>query len=453
MTQEIRRGRLGVGRRRPGRTWAAGLGLALALTGTAFALGAGGLDASFGGDGIVQFLPGELAYDASGFGRNPQAHAADAASRIVVVGSAGKSGYKSRWFAVRLSEDGSLDPAFGSAGQTTLFGAGPGDDRATAVALDAAGRIYLAGRRSRSIKVGKKTLTEWNPTVVRLDAGGVLDTGWGQGGVAAIQTVGTLNGSVRLALEADGRVLVSGDVVANGKGGLAFFAARLTAAGVMDSAYGDGGLIKYELPGGVISVDGLSLDGGGRAFCLVRGQPVSGSSRFSLLRLTAEGGLDPTFPLRDLASVVAGANVGLTFGGAYGLAVQADGSPVVSLTCPVNDASGPGDAVLLRFTPTASVDTGFGSSGLARSYLSGSDSGLGVLVRPDGTLIWSCVRTAAPQTVLHAQVLPTGTLDAGYGTGGWSATVAANGNGSPCLDPSGRVIQQCGQIFIRYGAD
>ena len=99
----------------------------------------GALDPSFSGDGLVTTDLGGT--DAG------QGVAIQADGRIVVAGSSGGN------FALaRYTAGGGLDPSFSGDGlQTTDFGA---DDGATAVAIQADGRIVAAGRLRQRLRAG-----------------------------------------------------------------------------------------------------------------------------------------------------------------------------------------------------------------------------------------------------------------------------------------------------------
>jgi uncharacterized delta-60 repeat protein len=94
----------------------------------------GDLDPSFGGDGRVVTHAGYPGFE------YPTAMAIDRQGRIVVVGVIARMMMRS--VAVRINPDGSLDQSFGNGGIMTLE---PIADSFSGVAIDAAGRIVLAG--------------------------------------------------------------------------------------------------------------------------------------------------------------------------------------------------------------------------------------------------------------------------------------------------------------------
>jgi uncharacterized delta-60 repeat protein len=117
-----------------------GVASASILSSAALALAAGGdLDPGFGGDGkvITNLTPG---FDVA------HAVAVQPDGKILAVGRAGGSDVDGGTFAlVRYEADGRLDATFGSGGKVTTDFDGP-DEAANAVALQANGAIVVAGR-------------------------------------------------------------------------------------------------------------------------------------------------------------------------------------------------------------------------------------------------------------------------------------------------------------------
>jgi uncharacterized delta-60 repeat protein len=99
-------------------------------------LATGGLDASFGSNGVTTTAIGNLAQG--------QAVAASTRGRFVVAGTARISGTKTNFAAVRYTADGQVDPTFGTAG-AVVFPIGTRDDLGYGVAIQQDGGIVLAG--------------------------------------------------------------------------------------------------------------------------------------------------------------------------------------------------------------------------------------------------------------------------------------------------------------------
>lgn len=227
----------------------------------------------------------------------------------------------------RYADDGSLDLSFGAGGSVTVGGGSTviglvrnGDGTLVAAAntatdvrlvrlfangtLDAsfgAGGIVqaLAGLRARDLVVqpdGKPVLLVTDasledPTVVRFEANGALDGGFGDDGVAALTPA--LGGGVlveALALHPDGRIVVAG------YSGLVVLV-RLRSNGDVDPTFGSGGVVATDLgdsaliTAAIVQADGKLLVGGS----IGQDPPPSGTSSGLLARYHPDGILDTTF--------------------------------------------------------------------------------------------------------------------------------------------------------------
>jgi uncharacterized delta-60 repeat protein len=166
---------------------------------------------------------------------------------MLVAGWRTIAGAGDAFFLARLDANGALDLTFDDDGfaQAAPLGA---NARALAMAIDAAGRIVLAGRAGAVLQ----------PALVRYGPGGALDATFGAGGV--VTTLGTNpDGSAAGELRAvrfDG----AGRIVAAGVSGRFALVARLGAAGGLDGAFGSGGTTYGPVADGA-ELNGLVVDG------------------------------------------------------------------------------------------------------------------------------------------------------------------------------------------------
>ena len=162
---------------------------------------------------------------------------------IVVVGTS--NGGDSTDFAVaRLrNPQGDLDPAYGGGTGRSLGGFAPGSrDYATAVALQADGRIVVAGYSNVN--------GDFDFAVARLRTpDGTFDPAFNGTGRALVRFGAATSESVRgVAVQPDGRIVVAGTTNASGNDD--FAVARLAADGTPDQAFGGGsGRAVVEFPG------------------------------------------------------------------------------------------------------------------------------------------------------------------------------------------------------------
>ncbi len=283
----------------------------------------GGLD----GDGIYRFnISGTDA--AYGVVIQPD-------GKIVVVGDAGGD------FAVaRLTSAGALDSSFSPGG---LDGNGiyrfniSGTDAARAVALQSDGKIVIVGRAGDDF------------AVARLTSAGALDTSFSPGGldgdgIYRFNVSGT-DAAYGLAIQPDGKIVVVGDA------GGDFAAARLTAAGALDSTFSPGGLdgngiYRFNVSG-TDAAYGVKLQSDGKIVIV-----GDAGGDFAVARLTAAGALDSSFSPGGLdGNGIYRFNISGT-DAAYGVVLQPDGKIVVA-----GDAGG--DFAVSRLTSTGAADSTF----------------------------------------------------------------------------------------------
>ena len=292
---------------------------------------AGVLDNSFSGDGWVTT---DLGGAESG-----QGVAIQADGKIVVAGSSGGNVALARY-----DTTGALDASFSGDGlQITDFGA---EDGAAAVAIQADGRIVVAGRSGN------------NFALARYDAAGVLDNSFSGDGRLTTDFSGFDSGK-DVAIGADGKIVAAGASDTSGDSGPAsdFALARYLADGALDTGFGGGdGRQTTDFGGRYDTGEGVAVQPDGRIIVAGHGSPADtfGSyfpSDFQLSRYDADGALDTTF---------SGDGQQITdFGGdefGYGVAVQPNGRIVAV-------GKAPGAFALARYDAAGSLDPGFSGDG------------------------------------------------------------------------------------------
>ncbi|HWA12369.1 MAG TPA: DUF4347 domain-containing protein, partial [Burkholderiales bacterium] len=229
----------------------------------------GSNDGSFGSNGRV-FTPPPGGYSAVA---NAAAQQAD--GRIVVAGAANLDGFSSDAAVARYSDTGALDPTFGSGGFVTVdFGLFGYDDMAAAVAIQDDGRILLAG------KVYDYNSGTWDILLARLNADGTRDNSFGTDGRVTTGfgdfDVGFSQEEARsLLLQPDGGIVVVGEQ----QGDLVVL--RYEADGTLDTGFGNGGVLSADFglydfaagaalrPDGHVVVAGTATTDAGTDFALV----------------------------------------------------------------------------------------------------------------------------------------------------------------------------------------
>lgn len=188
----------------------------------------GSLDSSFGSGGITNTLVGaEASYGL--------AAAIQADGKIVVAGWDETAGVRD-FAVVRYNADGSLDSSFDTDGMTTTA-IGSGYDYANAVAIQPDGKILAAGFTDNG--------GNYDFALVRYEAGGSLDTGFGNGGKVTYAAGSGTDYADEIIVQPDGRILVIG-YSSNGTDHDAAVA-RFLPDGSIDLSFGTDGVITLDV--------------------------------------------------------------------------------------------------------------------------------------------------------------------------------------------------------------
>lgn len=279
-------------------TWLAAASAALVLIAAGDALAVardGDLDASFGTRGKVALLfPGNLSLSA--LGRVDLALLPD--GKLLVAATVNNPAGDEDFAVIRLHANGSLDTGFGNNGGRRIGfdrAGGQRGDVLNGMAVQSDGRIVLIGT------VDGDSGTDTDFGIVRLTAGGQLDTSFGNDGKAVVPFNLGAEGSRRdsamgVSLQPDGRIVVAGN--ASGAISSVMAITRLTTSGQRDGSFNLDGRVMYELGDGVhsaFSSQPLVLADGRIVVVGAALMMPPDVSHFGLLRLLGNGDLDMTF--------------------------------------------------------------------------------------------------------------------------------------------------------------
>lgn len=397
------------------------LGLALgAGTGAASAAStAGSLDPAFGHNGIVLT---NLGLDANGnqIQGNPFAAALQSNGDIVVAVGTGGPGAG----LVRYLPTGARDTSFGSHGFAALPDTGI-SSFPPRLAVQPDGKIVWAGEATSANGTGSSF------GVVRFNANGSLDTGFGSGGVATTTFAGfnaSVQGAEAVLVQPDGKILAGGENITGNPCGCTrapetFGAlARFTANGGIDTSFGTGG--QVQVPNA--SFTALALDASGDIFTAGSHAEFSPAGQQdpavtpAPITTAAQGGntaflpsgqfvtagtvviirrtdLDAQVQRLNAEGTVASASTAFDYAPTTGLAthdtavpvaVQANGQAVTAGAHAESTQTTQTSVFgLARVNADGSLDAGFGNSGVLTTTLQGSDSVSALLIQPDGKIL------------------------------------------------------------------
>jgi uncharacterized delta-60 repeat protein len=374
----------------------------------------GSLDASFGGTGKVSAT----------FGGDETGMALQSDGKVIIVGGAGD------FFVARYNSNGTLDDSFGNAGLATTDIAG-GFDRAHAVALQADGKIVVAGYA----RVGSND----DFAVVRYLANGAPDPDFGTLGKVTTDFFGTRNRAYAVAIAGNGQVLVAGETVLPAGSG-DFALVRYSTGGVLDTTFGGPALGKVttDITGGVDNGRNIAIESGGTI--LVTGTiTLAGDvvlENLGAARYTANGVLDNSLDV-DGKLVIAGRSLG------DGLALQPDGKLLVAGSMPVG---GVRQFAVMRLLVNGAQDPSFGTAGLATvGFSTNSDFGRSVALQADGKVLVSgqASNGSNPDFAL-ARFSANGVLDTSFdGDGKFTVDFFGSGDGAENI-----AVQTDGKIVL-----
>ena len=284
------------------------------------------LDSTFDGDGfaLTAFPNGDGPDGAFGIARDP------ATGKLVVAGVSAQNGTGADFAVARYNADGTLDASFSTDGLVTTDFAG-GADRGNGVAIDADGKIVVAGRAS----VGAAGSQQGDFAVVRYNGDGTLDPTFSGDGKATVEVAEDNDNANAVAIQADGKIVLAGTAdqdPAPLDRDSDFALVRLDTDGTLDDGFSDDGIQTTDFENGRFDE--------ARALIVVGGQLVAaGTARnlgdFGLARYDDDGELDGTFDddgivITDVegalgaSSVVALPGGGLVAGGAAGQSTRED---------------------------------------------------------------------------------------------------------------------------------
>jgi uncharacterized delta-60 repeat protein len=367
----------------------------------------GGLDPTFDGDGVA------FANFVAGLGVAAFPVLALAPGGAVVAAGTSQSDFA----VARFLATGTLDPGFDGDGKVTTGLLGSQADVLGGLVVLPGGKFVAAGSSG-----GKLALTRYH-------ADGTLDTTFGTAG--RVVTSDTVGDTVRLIVQADGKLLVATNsllrfnsdgtldtsfgtggrvptnfeiggmaVQADGKivvaGSLTFASgtakslhvARYNADGRPDTTFDGDGFVTTDFPGNKATGQNVVLQPDGKIVVVGKVEQTATpfDTHFAVARYHADGRLDPTFDGDGRVTTVFGPNLESEAAVAV---VQADGKLLVAGTSGKRPFHDDNHFALARYHADGSLDTSFEGDGLVRTRFStvSWDFVNAVLLLPDGKIV------------------------------------------------------------------
>ncbi|MCC6810727.1 MAG: hypothetical protein IT381_25075 [Deltaproteobacteria bacterium] len=343
----------------------------------------GTLDASFGDGGVARMnvaVGGKNGEVARGIVIQSTGHVVIAGPFEHAPTAAGDAAKDTDVAAVRFTEDGALDTSFGNGGIARLdLSTGVMDgttlvaDTSWGLTLAADDRLLIVAAR---VADGRK---DTDFALVRLTAGGALDTSFGTNGVVTVDVAAGVDSPRQAIVTSDGKVVACG-YSKNAAGITSTVLFRVGTNGALDTSFGTSGVVSAAPLANVTEAYDVALVGGNLMTAGYGKNLAADKVDFLTAKFTADGAIVTSHGK----------------GGVLTLDLAGDddrGRDIVALPKGGALAVGSGkltsdnvDAMIVKLTADGAFDPSFGEGGKKLYDLGGpSDSFFSVAVSPDGT--------------------------------------------------------------------
>lgn len=323
------------------------------------------------------------------------------------------------------AQPGSPDPTFGGDGTVVVDIGNGSNDQAHDVAFQTDGKAVMVGYTGTSNQ---------DFCVVRLHPDGTLDNSFGGDGKVTTEVNGVSDRARSVAIQADGRIVVAGHVVAGGGYDIALV--RYHPDGTLDNGFSADGKLTIDVDGDDLALS-VVVQPDGRILAAGRSESTD-HERFTLVRLLEDGTPDPAFGNGGIAQAAFLPEDDAT---GWDIALQPDGKVVM-----VGHASDGTyqQFAMARFNADGTLDADFGSGGTATFGLGiADDIARAVALQLDGGIVVTGYTSdGINEQYLAIRLLANGILDPSFGSTG-SVALPVTGHDTPhgvVVQPDGRIV-------------
>jgi uncharacterized delta-60 repeat protein len=176
----------------------------------------------------------------------------------IIVGGLGFDEIANYAFSMaRFNTNGTLDNSFADNG-TKVFSIGDGHDFMTAIALQSDGKIIAGGHTW----IANQPTLQYDFAAARLNQDGSIDNTFGNQGITTKNLIYGGNYVKGMVVQDDDKIVLSGN--AEGPTDYDLGMARLTADGMLDTAFGTDGITVTDINSDIDQVEGVALQPDGK---------------------------------------------------------------------------------------------------------------------------------------------------------------------------------------------
>jgi uncharacterized delta-60 repeat protein len=265
---------------------------------------------------------------------------------------------------------------------------------------------------------------------------GALDPSFSSDGKLTLAYGSANDGAYALAVQSDGKIIVGGFTVANGKTNFAL--ARYNANGTLDNSFDSDGKVSTVFGNGNNIITGLAIQPDGKIIVVGNaGLANLSGSMVAVLRYNSDGSLDTGFDGDGIVTTSYGGG----FESAAALALQADGKIVVvgSLKNGTKTEFG-----VIRYLTNGSLDNSFSSDGIiTTNFGTNYNDAYAVAIQPDGKIVAAGRAFDGAQfNFALARYIPQGVLDDSFLSGRVVTNIDNKGGlaRAVAIQPDGKIV-------------
>jgi uncharacterized delta-60 repeat protein len=236
--------------------------------------------------------------------------------------------------------------------------------------------------------------------VARLTTAGVLDTTFDTDGKVNVNVAGDIDLAFTGALQADGAIVIAGEVAANNSNPSDTGLVRLLADGKLDTSFDNDGIVQIAFAADTDEADDIAIQADGKI--VIVGPVLVGSTLdFMIARLNKDGSRDNSFGTAGLVTT----GFGTLQDFARAVAIQPDGLIVAAGDASSTTAS---DFGIVRLRSDGTFDSSFGGGGsLVVDFFGSSDGAATLALQSDGKIVAAgAARNGTTTGVGLARIVP-----------------------------------------------